>query len=87
MTLKEILQKFVGAYPGGINPDLDEAYRAALDALPTEFTQNASIEAILVLNEIDPELVVETDDGKRRAFEVLESYVLSGLDEIESSEE
>ena len=28
-----IMRKFVGHYPGGINPDLDEAYRECLDLL------------------------------------------------------
>ena len=27
-NVRKILQKFVGHYPSGINPDLDDAYRA-----------------------------------------------------------
>lgn len=32
-SLREVLESFVGHYPMGVNPDLDEAYRAARSAI------------------------------------------------------
>lgn len=45
--------------------------------------KHEAIVAVLQAYGIDPDQVVETDTGKRTAFDVLEAHVLAGLDEIE----
>lgn len=46
-------------------------------------SKHEAIEAVIRAYGLDPDTVVETENGKRTIFEVVEAGIMAALDEIE----